>query len=95
MQLYVRGEGVLIEPIGHLWAAFSQATGETSLLNDESASILEVLESGPRSSDGVCSSLAVDSGVDVASSYRLIEECWPRLIDAGLVYPLSLAEGSR
>ena len=53
MGRYARIEGVLIEPIGHLWAAFSPASGETILLNDESASILEVLESEAADTDAI------------------------------------------
>ena len=86
MPLYVRTTDVLIEPIGHLWAAFSPATGETVLLNDESASILEVLESGACGTGKVCSTLAIDSGLDPEYLEDIVEACWPRLIEAGLVW---------
>jgi hypothetical protein len=47
---YTRAPGVRIEPVGGAWAAFSPLSGETLLLNDEAAAILEVLtSSGPRS----------------------------------------------
>lgn len=71
--------------MGHLWVAFSPATGETALLNDESASILEVLEGGPGTTLSVCADLAKDSGLSSASLTETIEACWPRLIEAGLV----------
>ena len=89
MLRYVRTEGVLIEPLGHLWAAFSRAAGETALLNDESAAILEVLESGRAgTTETICSTLATDSGLDADSLVDMVEACWPRLIEAGLVHAL-------
>lgn len=89
MLSYARTGGVLIEPVGHLWAAFSPATGETALLNDESASILEVLESGRAGTTAtICSTLATDSGLDADSLVDMVEACWPRLIEAGLVHAL-------
>jgi PqqD family protein of HPr-rel-A system len=71
--------------MGQIWVAFSPATGETSLLNDESAAILEVLESGDADTDTVCAALAVDSGLDPNGLSEIVEEAWSRLIEAGLV----------
>lgn len=85
MPRYARSEGVLIEVMGHLWAAFSPATGETTLLNDESASILEVLEDDAGSTESICLDLAAASGLDVVSLSEIVEACWPRMIEAGLV----------
>lgn len=86
MRRYARTEGVLLEPVGHLWAAFSPATGETALLNDETASILEVLEEGrSESTASLCTTLATDSGIQADELAVVVEACWPRLIEAGLV----------
>lgn len=85
MRCYARTGGVLIEPIGHLWAAFCTATGETSLLNDETASILEVLSLGAATTENVCLSLSADTGLGVEVLAETVEACWPRLIEAGLV----------
>jgi hypothetical protein len=71
--------------MGHLWVAFSPATGETALLNDESASILEVLEEGCGTTLSISVALSEDSGLPPASLVESIEACWPRLIEAGLV----------
>jgi PqqD family protein of HPr-rel-A system len=71
--------------MGCLWVAFSPATGETALLNDESASILEVLEGGPGTTLSICADLSEDIGLSSASLVETIEACWPRLIEAGLV----------
>ncbi len=75
----------MVAAVGHLWAAYSPASGETALLNDESASILEVLESGPASTDFIASALAADSGLDATSLADIVDASWPRLVEAGLV----------
>jgi PqqD family protein of HPr-rel-A system len=89
MRSFVRADGVLVEPVGHLWAAFSPLSGETSLINDESAAVLEVLSAGPASSDAVCDALAGDIGTRSEDLLSLIEAGWPRLIEAGLVQELA------
>jgi HprK-related kinase A len=88
MPSYARVDGVLVEPLGHLWAAFSPASGETALLNDESAAVLELLESGPSDTEAVASRLAIDCDVGAASLSEVVESTWPRLIEAGLVHRL-------
>lgn len=85
MRVYARVDGIWVEPMGHLWAAFSPATGETTLLNDESASILEVLESGASATAPICAVLAADSGLPAESLVDIVLASWPRLIEAGLV----------
>jgi hypothetical protein len=89
MERYGRADGVLIEPLGHLWAAFSPLSRETTLLNDESAAILEVLESGASDTSGICAVLAQDSGLESQSFVAAVAGGWPRLLEAGLVYRLS------
>lgn len=85
MRTFAREAELMVAPIGHLWAAFSPASGETLLLNDESAAILEVLESGPASSEAVCIALACDSHLKAESLAERIEPSWSRLVEAGLV----------
>ncbi|MGE5115557.1 MAG: hypothetical protein ACM3N6_03590 [Betaproteobacteria bacterium] len=94
MTKYVRADGLLIEPVGHLWAAFSPASFETLLLNDESAAILEVLEPGARSTEEVCSQLSVDSGIEASTLQVLVQGAWPRLVEAGLVRELRCPRAS-
>jgi len=88
MPRYARTEGALIEPVGHLWVAFSQRTGETALLNDESVAILEILETGPADTSQVCAQLSVDSGVTADELAPLVAASWLSLVDAGLVQAL-------
>lgn len=88
MPRFARVEGALVEPVGHLWAAFSAATGETALLNDESAAILEILEPGPASTAQVCAQLSTDSGIAVEVLLPIVEASWANLAAAGLVRTL-------
>ena len=76
---------MLAEAAGSLWAVYSPASGETALLNDESVAILEVLESGPCSTEAVCAELASGDPSEAAAMMSVIEASWSRLIDAGLV----------
>ena len=79
---YIRSDHILVEALGQIWVAFSPASGETALLNDESASILEVLDAGPAETAEVCATLAIDSGLDANALAKIVEAAWPRLIDA-------------
>jgi PqqD family protein of HPr-rel-A system len=89
MERYGRADGVLVEPMGHLWVSFSPSSGETTLLNDESAAILEVLESGASDISDICAVLGQDSGRESQSFVAAVADGWPRLLEAGLVYRLS------
>jgi PqqD family protein of HPr-rel-A system len=85
MVRYTRTEGILVEPVGDVWAAFSPCTGETVLLNHETASILEVLGEDAAGTAEICAVLAADCGLDADSLAEVVETCWPRLLEAGLV----------
>jgi PqqD family protein of HPr-rel-A system len=85
MHTYARSGSILIESMGHLWAAFSPASGETILLNDETAAILEGLEGAPAGTDAVCALLSRDSGIAASELKELVETAWPKLLEAGLV----------
>lgn len=85
MARYARVEGTLVEPVGDVWAAFSPSTGETVLVNHETASILELLGAGADNTAEICAVLAADCGLDADSLAEVVEACWPRLLEAGLV----------
>jgi hypothetical protein len=89
MTTYRRAPGVLVEPLGPVWAAFSAFSGETLVLNDESAAILEVLEAGSATSCQVTLTLATDSGVAESEIAPLVQTAWQALVDGGLVLPES------
>lgn len=82
---YGRRDGVAVEPVGDIWAAYSPASGETILLNNESAAVLEVLAAGPATTRQVAEQLAQDTGDDAGALHDLVASCWPTLIENGLV----------
>jgi PqqD family protein of HPr-rel-A system len=84
--------GVLVESLGTMWVAHSPISGETSLLNDESAAILEVLREGPDHPASVCAALSQDSGLPAEQLAPLVAAHWPQLLDAGLVRALACAD---
>lgn len=86
MPRYARRPGVLLAPVGERWAAFSGASGETALLNDESAAILEVLAEGPADHEAVCRTLAADSGLEATDIAAAVEASWLSLVLAGMVF---------
>lgn len=77
--------GVSVQPVGTIWAAFSHASGETLLLNDESAAVLEVLAHASASADDVINALAADSGVGHDEIAESLADCWSHLVQVGLV----------
>lgn len=95
MHRYLRPEGVVVEAVGHLWAAFMPVSGETSLLNDESAAILDVLLEGPADTDEVCLRLAADSDLLPAEMAAAVAACWQQLVDVGAVRPVIDSPASR
>lgn len=85
---FERVQGVQVEALGEAWAAFSPINGQTSLLNNESAAMLEVLAAGPLRSDEVVALLAEDCGQPAESLVAVVYAHWERLVDGGLVRPL-------
>lgn len=85
---YGRRQGLLVEPVGDVWVAFSPVCGETVLLNDASAAILEVLEDGPASTLTACERLARETGDTPGDLVTTVEQSWSMLIQSGLVESL-------
>ena len=77
--------GVELAPVGEVWAAFSPISGETILLNDESAAFLECLSDGPSDLAAVSAALALDCGLPAEQVAATLATHWPRLIEAGLL----------
>jgi hypothetical protein len=82
---YGRPAWTRVEPVGEIWAAFSPVSGETLLLNDESAAVLEILESGSADLGEIIQTLIDDTGVDRPVIEAAVMECWPQLVRDGLV----------
>ena len=83
---YALVPGILMEPLGEHWAVFSPASGESHLVNDTSAALLEIFKSNPAiSSDQACAILAADVGLPVADVEPLVTEALRTFVTAGLV----------
>lgn len=83
---YVAVGGVQVVPVGLQWAVFSPLSGETHLINNECAAILEVvMASDGVDSAGVARALAEDTGVAVDELTTSVDEVWPALVGSGLV----------
>ena len=78
--------GTRLEPLGDMWAAYSPMSGETQLLNDESAAILEwLMGCGVGSGLQAADSLSVDTGLSAAELVPRIRLAWGPLAAAGLI----------
>jgi hypothetical protein len=95
---YMGVRGVRVEELGDVWAAYSPASGETHLINDESAVLLEwLISQGPADAAQAALSLSADVGVAVETLQPRLEVGWGPLLSAGLIrrvdkggYPRSL-----
>ena len=85
MRFFACTPGTVVKPLGEVWAAFSTLSGETLLLNDEGAAILEVLGSQTMGEADICAALAADSGTTKSDVAAALGETWVRLIEAGLI----------
>ena len=87
--MYQLVPGARIEAIGMKWAVWSPLSGDTHVLNDEAAAILEVLtEQGAMATEDVAQAL-VEPGPERESQASaiqvMVELTWPVLLRAGLV----------
>jgi len=86
MPHYQASAGVRLEPVGDMWAGYSPLSGETQLLNDESAAVLEwLMECGGGGAAQAASALAEDAGMEVAELAPRIQLAWGPLAAAGLI----------
>ena len=86
MRSFVRAPGVLVESLDGIWCAYSALSGETHLLNNESAAIVEALDPAqPLSAAAVCELLAQDCGLAPAEIQQTVGATWEQLIEAGLI----------
>jgi PqqD family protein of HPr-rel-A system len=86
VRAFVRAPGVLFEPLGDGWGAYSSLSGETHLLNDESVAIVEALDLvQPLSASAVCELLARDCHLFSTEVEQVMGAAWEQLIEAGLI----------
>ena len=78
--------GVRLEPVGDQWVAWSPRSGETHLLNDEGAAVLEAASVlGECGLIEVCAWLGQDLEADPTSLEEPVAMAWVPLIMAGLI----------
>ena len=77
--------GLVVAPLGDTWVVFSPLSGETMVLNDETAAILEVLREEPGDVATVCDTLAAELGLESSDLATSIGASWTQIIEAGLI----------
>lgn len=87
MSAYRAVAGARLEPAEPLWVAYSPASGQTHVLNDECAAMLEWLlnHDQPADSERLAVEFAADTGVPTDRLAETIELAWVPLKLAGLV----------
>lgn len=84
-------QGLLLTPLDEVWVAYSPLSGETMVINNETASILEVLRERCGDLASVCEALAREVDLDPVDVAGTIGAAWKQLIEAGLIAPTSPA----
>lgn len=77
--------GLRVTLLGDAWVAYSPLSGETMILNTETAAILEILGETPGDLTSVCAALAEDVGIVADDIRATIGYAWNQLIEAGLL----------
>jgi hypothetical protein len=73
-----------------MWAAYSPLSGETQILNDESAAILEwLLEVGVGTTNQAALALSEDAGINANELATRIQLAWAPLASVGLIQQVS------
>jgi PqqD family protein of HPr-rel-A system len=85
MQVLEVRRDVLVEAVGEMWAAFSPASGETHLLNNEAAAFLEVLSEAPRTLYDAAEVIAFESGQLLEAVLPLLDAAAAALEGLGMI----------
>lgn len=86
--------GVLVAPVGTAWAGFSPLTGDTLILNNESAAILEVLALGPCSLAQLAAELASDSGETAEILLPMLASHCQQLAEVGFLRTTAVTDAA-
>ena len=88
---YLLAGGTLMEQLGEHWVAFSPLSGETHLINDTTAAVVEsVSREVPVTLEQLWASLAADAGVMPIDAEDLVRQALQMLVAAGLVREVPL-----
>ena len=71
--------------MGDFWVAYSPWLGLTTLLNTQSAAILEIVGTGGAALSDVVAELAASTGDDPSRIAGMVAAHLPDLVDAGLL----------
>lgn len=85
MPAYRVRNGVAVAAIGEAWAAFSPASGDTQLLNDAAAAVLEVLEESAGTLQDVALVIASDVDQPLDAVEGSLQGAFSLLQAAGLI----------
>ena len=86
---FSRVVGLELVSLGEVWAAFSPASAETILLNNESAAILETLVDGDLDMLTITNVLSRDCGLSEVELLPIIQAHCPRLVESGFLRLIS------
>ena len=89
---YTLARGTRLESLGDSWAAYSQLSGETLLLNTEAAAVLECLAASAADESEVAATLAADTGACAADVNEVLRHVWEQLTGAGLIEAVEASE---
>lgn len=87
--IYRTRPGVIAEAIGDLWAVYSPASGDTTLLNDEAAAYLELLSERPRDPADAARVLAAEIEADPDIVGAHVVDAFHALENSGLIEAIS------
>ena len=91
MTRYAAVRGVRAVQVGSQWAVFSPLSGETHLLNNECAAILEVMQDlSEADTHAVADVLAADTGLALTDLCTEIDSVWPALVGSGVVRDITV-----
>lgn len=87
MTTYARSAGLKVASLGDTWAIYSARSGDTVQLNNEAATVLEVLGDSELDDQSAAALIAEAAGVDTARVAEQLRDLWPQLVALGFVDP--------
>jgi len=94
---FTRAPGVRVEALagdgGDEWVAFSALSGETHLINETSAAIVDLLdEEVPASIDSIVDRIVGETGLPHDEVRLLLADAWELLLHGGLIRAVTVTD---
>ena len=94
---FTRAPGVQVEALagdgGDEWVAFSALSGETHLINETSAAIVDLLdEEVPASIDSIVDRIVGETGLPHDEVRLLLADAWELLLHGGLIRAVTVTD---